>query len=222
MSRLALVALVAGVALSGCGVSQATVTALEADLKRSREDLQDSKRLAKALGVYVRGLKTGNFNAPYSFVYLGPGDLKQAASALLPYRIPASELVAGASGEVEIVSINQPRLESRNRIRLQLTLEGKGVQGATKAAQALAGGVVADVELAVRYDEAHRFVALRPTCTAVALKQTDDGAVRLEIVESLNQRVFDRSVPVPVPPLNREPAEAVFVTGDHVVIQYPQ
>ena len=219
-------ALVLALALSACGVSQATVTALEADLSREREDLQATRALRQTMEAYVRNLKTGKFNAPYSFVYLGPGDLLRAISTYFPYRTPARDLFPGGSGELEVVSVNQPRLEARNRIRLQLTLAGRDLQSgdeaSRKAVEALAAGAVADLEVAVTYDAAHRFAALRPACSSVTLKRNNDPATRSQVLALLNRTLFDRSIPVPVPPLGSQPAEAIFLTGDHVVVQYRQ
>ncbi|HEY3450771.1 MAG TPA: hypothetical protein VGK67_30725 [Myxococcales bacterium] len=214
-------------ALCSCGVSRATVTALEADVKRERDEVQETRSLQRSMEAYVRGLKTNHFLAPYSFVYLGPGDLLQALSAFLPYRIPAKDLLGdAATGEIEVVSVNQPKLEARNRVRLQLTWAGRDVQagdeGSAKVAEAFAAGVVAEIEASVAYDAVHRFASVTPRCLSVNLKKSDDPGTRSQILDLLNQRVFDRSVPVPIPPLNNQPAEAVFLTGDHVVVQYRQ
>lgn len=213
--------LAACLALSACGVSQATLTALEADVSRSREDLEHARRLQKALDAYVRAQKSNNFDAPYSFVYLGPGDLLQAVSTFFPYKVPAQALLDGASGEVEVVSVNQPRFEPRNRVRLQLTLAGKGLgSDGSRAADALAAGAVAEVEARLAYDPTRRFVAVRPACSSVILRRNDDPETREQVRAALNRALFDRSFPVPVPPVGNRPAETVFLTGDHVVIQY--
>ncbi len=230
MSRAAAILPAAALALtlsaSSCAVSAGAVTALEAGVKREREELQAMKGLRAALDDYAYGLQRSAFKAPRTFVFLGPGDLQRALSAYLPHRIAAADLFGAGSGELEVVSADQPRLEARNRLRLRLTLAARDLTAGDEAsgglARALAAGAVAEVAASVTYDAAYRFAAVRPACLSVSLGGTEDPGTRARVVDLLNRRVFDRSVPVPVPPLANRPAEAIFLTGDHVVVQYPQ
>ena len=216
----------------GCGVSAGTVNALQADVNRERQELQAAKSTLVPLDAYNKGLRGNTFHAPYSFVYLGPQDLVRAISAWLPYRIPARDLLGDATGEIEVLSVSQPRLQSRNRIRLQLTFVGKNVKvrnvpsafaaEVKRAMDGLAAGAVAEIEATVLYTPGNRVASVRPECLSVNLKRNNDPSYRSQMLDTINKRLLDRAVPVSIPPLNGQPAEALFLTGDHVVIQYRQ
>jgi len=227
------VTILAAAALSlSCGVSATTVNALQADVRREREELQAAKSTQQPLQAYVQGLRGNAFRAPYSFVYLGPKDLQQAVTAFLPYRIPAKDLLGDATGEIHVTSVGQPQLLSRNRLRLQISFVGKNVQmrgvpkafaaEAKRAMDGLAAGAVAEVEATVLYTPGNRVASVRAECREVNLRRNNDPNYRSQILSTVNGRLLDRPIPVSIPPLNGQPAEALFTTADHVVIQYRQ
>jgi len=91
-----------------------------------------------------------------------------------------------------------------------------------KAMDGLAAGAVADIEATVLYTPGNRIASVRPECLSVNLKRNNDPSYRSQFLDYINHRLLDRAIPVMIPALNGQPAEALFLTGDHVVIQYRQ
>lgn len=231
MNARALLAALCGLALA-CGVSQQTVDALQRDVQREKADLQAAKGSAQPLDAYARGLASGTFPAPMSFVYLSPNDLMRAMTEYFPYRIPARDLLGDASGEIDVRAVSQPQLQSRNRMRMRLSFDGRNVQvrnvpslyagEVRKAMDGLQAGVDADLEATLVYYPQTRAASVRAVCVDVNLRRNNDPSYRAEIKRYINDRMLDRPVQIGIPPLNGMPAEAVFLTGDHVVLQYRQ
>jgi len=219
--------------LAGCGVSKATVTRMQAQVQHDRAVLDAAKSTSGPLGLYVGALQRNAFGQPTSFFLMTPADVSRAIGEYLPYDLPAQDLLGkDGSGRFVIKQTTTPQFLSRNRMKLRLFFQGFGINirnvpaayagEVAKVKDGVTAGVWADLEATAVYYPQTGGLSIRVTCVDVNLQRNNESTYRGEIQRYINERMLDRPIQLAVPPLNGVNAEALFLTGNHVVIQYRQ
>ncbi len=230
MLQRPLASLVLCLALAACGVTQSSIRNMQSGLQQDRAELEAARSAGNPILDYAKALRSTGPRG--SYVLLTPADVLRAMGEFLPYDMPAQDLMGTrGSGRFVIKQATQPQFLSRNRVHLRLLFQGIGVNVSgvpaayagevAKVKEGIAAGAWADIEATLLYYPQTGGLSIRTTCRDVNLLRNNESKYRSEIQTYIN-RLLDRPIVIGIPTLNGLRAEGVFVTGNHVVVEYAQ
>ncbi|MBU8896067.1 hypothetical protein KRR26_10650 [Corallococcus sp. M34] len=230
-SRWSAMGLVAWTGLMGCASDpRARMMALEQENARLTQATQAADEAVRASAEYSEELQSPAKAGNTFSLYYAPATLEQAASRMVPYRMPGRDFHSKLAGDIVVERLTDFRPLSRNRLACRAHLRGDNVRYTGKVPsfakgqvrdfeRAVAAGAVADLEVQLTLEGSS--VQARAQAVQARFNSKEGAGYERQLTDEMNQRalrlplVFDLSIQGTSATPRR-----LMVTGNHVIVTY--
>jgi hypothetical protein len=216
---------------AACGVTKTSVQRLTTENAQTKAELEATRDSLGPIEQYVAALRAGGYQSGVVHILFTPADVARGIASYFPYEFGAGVLISGATGTLSVSNVAGLQFLSRNRLRLRMFFNGRGIGYSKPVPKAYAAdvqrvkegveaGVWADLEAIATYNRLSGDIVVRATCTDVNLTRNNTSTYRSQIKQYINAKMLDRPIFIKAPAINGTAPSALFDTGNHFVVEY--